>query len=202
MVFRILVTVLATLVAATSLTAQRIVDATNSPVAGSAGPATASVTRDERGRATVRAVRLTEPLRLDGRLDEEISGNASASYGSFYGGTRTTASYNGRVGFSPHFAAEPTLTLNWVTLPYGDFTARLVGTRVVVSPSPRLAFSSLTQFNPGAHSLTSSVRMRWEYTPGSDLYVVYSDGRDTATTRFPALQNRSVAIKATRLFRF
>jgi hypothetical protein len=59
-----------------------------------------------------------------------------------------------------------------------------------------------TQFNAGAHSLTSSVRMRWEYTPGSDLYVVYSDGRDTATTRFPALNNRSFAIKATRLFRF
>jgi hypothetical protein len=131
-----------------------------------------------------------------------ISGNASASYGSFYDGTRTTASYSGRIGFSAHFATEPTLTLNWVALPYGDFTARLVGTRFVVSPSPRLAFSSLTQFNPGAHSLTSSVRMRWEYTPGSDLYVVYSDGRDTATPRFPGLQNRSFAIKVTRLFRF
>ena len=77
-----------------------------------------------------------------------ISGNASASYGSFYDGTRTTATYSGRVGFSPHFVVEPTLTLNWVTLPYGDFTARLVGTRFVVSPSPRLTFSSLTQFNP------------------------------------------------------
>jgi hypothetical protein len=131
-----------------------------------------------------------------------ISGNATASYGSFYDGTRTTASYSGRIGFSAHVAAEPTLTLNWVTLPYGDFTARLVGTRFVVSPSPRLAFSSLTQFNPGAHSLTSSVRMRWEYTPGSDLYVVYSDGRDTATPQFPGLQNRSFAIKVTRLFRF
>jgi hypothetical protein len=131
-----------------------------------------------------------------------ISGNASASYGSFYDGTRATVTYSGRIGVSPHFVAEPTLTLNWVALPYGDFTARLVGTRFVVSPSPRLTFSSLTQFNPGAHSLTSSVRMRWEYRPGSDLYVVYSDGRDTATPQFPALQNRSFAIKATRLFRF
>jgi hypothetical protein len=131
-----------------------------------------------------------------------VSGNASASYGSFYDGTRATTTYGGRVGFSPHFAVEPNLTLNWVNLPYGDFTARLVGTRFVVSPSPRLAFSSLTQFNPSAHSLTSSVRMHWEYTPGSDLYVVYSNGRDTATTGFPALQNRSFAIKVTRLFRF
>ena len=34
--------------------------------------APATVTRDEEGRATVRAVRITQPLRLDGRLDEEI----------------------------------------------------------------------------------------------------------------------------------
>ena len=97
---------------------------------------------------------------------------------------------------------EPSLTFNWVRLPYGDFTARLIGTRFVVSPSPRLAFSTLTQFNPSARSLTSSVRMHWEYTPGSDLYVVYSDGRDTAVANYPALQNRSFAIKVTRLFRF
>jgi len=44
--------------------------------------------------------------------------------------------------------------------------------------------------------------MRWEYTPGSELFVVYSDGRDTATGGYPGLQNRSVAVKATRLLRF
>ena len=131
-----------------------------------------------------------------------VNGNASASYGSFYDGTRATAAYTGRVGFSPHFALEPRLTLNWVRLPQGDFTARLVAMRFIVTPTPRLGFSTLTQFNPNAHSLTSSVRMRWEYTPGSDLYVVYSDGRDTAAAAFPTLQNRSFAIKATRLFRF
>jgi hypothetical protein len=50
-----------------------------------------------------------------------VSGSASASYGSFYDGTRTTAGYSGRVGVSPHFAIEPSLTFNWVRLPYGDF---------------------------------------------------------------------------------
>ena len=74
MVFRILVGIIATLAAATSVTAQSIVSPTSSPVAGSTAPTSASVTRDEQGRATVRAVRLTEPLRLDGRLDEEIYG--------------------------------------------------------------------------------------------------------------------------------
>jgi hypothetical protein len=39
---------------------------------GAALVAPATVTHDERGRATVRAVRIAEPLRLDGRLDEEV----------------------------------------------------------------------------------------------------------------------------------
>jgi hypothetical protein len=57
------------------------------------------------------------------------------------------------------------------------------------------------QFNADAHTLNSSVRLRWEYRPGSDLFVVYSDGRDTVALG-PNLLNRSVAVKFTRLMRF
>ena len=110
-----------------------------------------------------------------------VSGSASASYGSFYDGTRTTARYTGRAELSPHFAIEPSLTFNWVRLPYGDFDANLIGMRFLVSPTARLGFSSLTQFNASADTLTFRVRTRWEYSPGSDLYVVYSDGRNTAS---------------------
>ena len=132
----------------------------------------------------------------------KVSGTLSASRGSFYGGTRTAASYRGRIAFSANVGVEPNVTLNWVTLPYGDFTAPLVGLRLAVAPTARLGFSALTQFNPSSHSLTSSARMRWEYTPGSELFVVYSDGRDTAARSFPLMQNRSIAVKATRLLRF
>jgi hypothetical protein len=131
-----------------------------------------------------------------------ISGRLSASRGSFYGGTRTSTSYTGRIAFSANVGIEPNITLNWVRLPYGDFNARLFGLRLGVAPTARLGFSSFTQFNPTARTLTSSARMRWEYTPGSELFVVYSDGRDTGARDFPLLQNRSIAIKATRLLRF
>ena len=152
-----------------------------------AGPpppiAPATVTRDEQGRATIRAVRITEPLRLDGRLDEEA-----------YTAVRAI---DGLVQQLPHEGVPATeLTELWV------FTARLVGLRLGVAPTARLGFSALTQFNPSSHSLTSSARVRWEYTPGCELFVVYGDGRDTATRSYPGLQNRSVAVKATRLLRF
>jgi len=65
-----------------------------------------------------------------------------------------------------------------------------------------MLISSLVQFNVDTHTLSSSARLRWEYTGGSELFVVYSDGRDTTAVGFPLLQNRTFAIKVTRLFRF
>jgi hypothetical protein len=65
-----------------------------------------------------------------------------------------------------------------------------------------MQLSSLIQFNSSASSLASSIRYRWEYQPGSDLFVVYSDGRDTRFGGFPGLLNRTFAVKFTRLFRF
>jgi hypothetical protein len=45
-------------------------------------------------------------------------------------------------------------------------------------------------------------RFRWEYRPGSELFLVYSDGRDTVSRGFPGLMNRAFVIKVNRLFRF
>jgi hypothetical protein len=131
-----------------------------------------------------------------------VSGTLSAGTGSFYDGTKREASYSGRIGVTAQFAVEPGVTINWVRLPYGDFTTRLISNRSIFTPTPRMLLSSLVQYNAASHSLSSSVRLGWEYAPGSDLFVVYSDGRDTLPSGFPDLVNRSVAIKATRLFRF
>ena len=59
--------------------------------------------------------------------------------------------YSGRWGVVPRFSIEPSVTFNWVHLPYGDFTARLVSSRFTVTPSARMLISSLVQFNADAH---------------------------------------------------
>ena len=128
-----------------------------------------------------------------------VSGRLGASWGTFYGGHKTEVSYNnGRVAL-PGFALEPAFSLNWVNLPYGDFTAQVFSTRIVFTPSPRMVVTGLLQVNPSADTVSSSVRFRWEYRPGSELFVVYSDGRDTMESE---LLNRSLAVKVTRLLRF
>jgi hypothetical protein len=132
----------------------------------------------------------------------KVSGTLSASAGTLYNGTKSEVTYSGRWGVVPRFSMEPGVTIDWVSLPYGDFTARLLNSRFTLTPSARMLVSSLVQYNANGNSLSSSVRLRWEYTGGSELFVVYSDGRNTLATGFPAVLNRTFAIKATRLLRF
>ena len=50
--------------------------------------------------------------------------------------------------------------------------------------------------------MSANVRFRWEYEPGSELFVVFNEDRDTTTRRFPGLRNRAFVVKFNRLFRF
>ena len=98
------------------------------PPGAQSGPAPPTlpdtIARDTQGRATLRAVRATTPLRQDGRLDE----------------------------------------------------TRLVST---------------------------NARLRWEYRPGSEIFVVFNEERDNETvTGVPSLQNRALIVKVNRFFRF
>ena len=131
-----------------------------------------------------------------------VPGFVTFRTGSFFSGDRKEVSYSGRIELSPKFSLEPRLGFNFVDLPEGDFTTRLVSTRVNYTLSPRMFVSGLFQYNSSNDSLSSNVRFRWEYEPGSDLFMVYSDGRDTDVSGFPALLNRSFAVKFTKLFRF
>jgi hypothetical protein len=59
------------------------------------------------------------------------------------------------------------------------------------------------QYQSANDTVSTNARFRWEYQPGSELFVVYSDGRNTLGAGFPPpLENRSVVVKVTKLFRF
>jgi hypothetical protein len=132
----------------------------------------------------------------------KVPSTFSLRRGSFFGGERTEASAQLRIELSSRFALEPSLSRNWVDLPEGEFQTTLATARVNYSVSPRLGVSSLLQFNSSNETFQASFRLRWEYDPGSDLFVVWSEGRDTSPTGFPVLDNRTFVVKLTRLFRF
>jgi uncharacterized protein DUF5916 len=134
---------------------------------------------------------------------QRISGSVAAEYGTFYNGHKTAIDVNnGRINLSPHFSVEPTYSVNWVNLLEGSFTTHLVGSRVTWTITPLMFTSALLQFNSSTHALSANVRLRWEYRPGSELFVVFNEERDTRTRSFPNLANRAFIVKVNRLFRF
>ena len=138
-----------------------------------------------------------------------LSGNFKLQHGSFYGGDKTTVEFglgggfrSGRLQLTPQLAFEPGISFNRVALPQGRFTTELVTTRTTYTVTPLMFVSALVQYNSSNSSLGANIRFRWEYQPGSELFVVYNEQRDTLTPRYPELQNRAFVIKINRLFRF
>ena len=130
-------------------------------------------------------------------------GNLSAEHGTFYNGHKTALGVSrGRVNVTSQLSIEPTYSINWVDLAQGSFTTHLPGSRLTYAMTPLMFASALVQYNSTTHAMAANVRLRWEYQPGSELFVVYNEERDTLGRRFPDLANRAFIVKINRLFRF
>jgi len=133
----------------------------------------------------------------------KVNGTILAGGGQFFDGTRTVLGYRGRIEVTSRLGVEPGISVNWVDLTEGSFVAKLLTARVTYNLSPRKALMGLVQYNSEGHVIGANVRFRWEYRPGSDLFVVYNEGRDTSLgVNRSALSSRSFVVKFTRLFRF
>ncbi len=130
-----------------------------------------------------------------------LSGQFVLEYGNFYSGRKTSFGWGwGRVNLTSQFLLEPTISFNRVELPEGDFDVELVDLRAVYTITPRMFVSALFQYESESRGLAANVRLRWEYRPGSELFVVYNEQRDTLTQGFPGLNNSALIVKVTRLF--
>ena len=131
-----------------------------------------------------------------------LSGNVSLTRGQFYDGDITTLAFSqGRVALTTRFSLEPSFSLSKVNLPHGDFITRVIRSRVDYGFSPRMFASALLQYNYTDQTFSSNLRYRWEYRPGSEFFVVWTDEQDTRS-RGLMLRNRAFVVKATRLLRF
>ena len=132
-----------------------------------------------------------------------FSGRVSAQHGSFFSGERTSLGFTGgRLEVTQQLSVEPSVSVNWVDLAEGSFTTELVTARTTYSVTPLMFVSALVQYNSSNHSLGANIRLRWEYQPGSELFVVYDEQRDTMIRGYPELDTRAFIVKITRLFRF
>jgi hypothetical protein len=133
----------------------------------------------------------------------KVSGNVSVERGSFYNGHRTIIGVSGgRVEVTPQLSLQPTASVNVVRLVQGSFRTTLAGSRVTYTVTQLMFVSALVQYNSSNNSLSANTRLRWEYRPGSELFVVFNEQRDTLGGGAPDLVGRSLVFKLNRLVRF
>ena len=136
-------------------------------------------------------------------IQHKLSGAVTYQDGALYGGRKRTVGFaTARLELSPQLGVEPIISANWVALPWGDFTTTVLSVRCTYTMTPRMLMSALIQHNSSTRTLSINARFRWEYRPGSELFVVYNDGRDETVAGFPQVANRAFVVKINRLLRF
>ena len=107
-----------------------------------------------------------------------LQGNVSVQHGTFFSGEKTTIGFGrGRFKVTPQISVEPSLSLNWVDLPEGSFRTELIQSRLVYTATPRMFLTGFLQYNTSNDTIGANLCFRWEYQPGSELFVVYTEER-------------------------
>ena len=135
-----------------------------------------------------------------------LNGRVEVTTGGYFDGRITSVDLSrGRVDLFPRLSVEPSFSLNWIDLPAGSFRTDLLRARVNYTFSPRMFFSGLFQYNSTLRAFGANLRLRWEYSPGSELFVVYTAEQEVdplRPVRRLELADRAFVIKINRLFRF
>jgi hypothetical protein len=134
------------------------------------------------------------------------SATIAVRVGEFWSGTNTSLGVTqGRIEVTPQVSLEPSYSINWVRLPEGDFDTHVARLRVTYTITPRMYLSGLTQYSSSGDVFSTNFRFRWEWSAGSELFIVYSEDRDTdplAPDRTTELRNRGLVVKVNRLLQF
>ena len=143
-----------------------------------------------------------------------VSGTIALRAGDYYNGTIRSVTLGpgalspARISILTQLSVEPTFSLTRIELPTGAFTNKLARARVDYGFTPLMFASTLVQYSSADRAVSTNIRFRWEYLPGSELFLVYTDERDTTEERLATpttvrgLKNRAFVVKINRLLRF
>jgi hypothetical protein len=118
-------------------------------------------------------------------------------WGGYYaGGTRLILA--GEVGYrvQPYASLLINASYNDIRLPHPLSNASfwLVGTRLDVTMTNTIFFSTFLQYNQQTKNINVNSRFQWRYQPASDLFIVYTDNYYPAPF---SVRNRALVLKLT-----
>ena len=145
-------------------------------------------------------------IRTNTDQSREISARMNVTYGSYYTGKNLRFGINGNITRIHRLRMEIDYNHNWVDMPQGTFRTNTLGMRTFFYFSTELYLKAYIQWNDdklyfdGKEKVISNILFRWIYKPGSDLYVVYNDGRLLGPGG-QEITNRTLMLKTTFFWR-
>jgi hypothetical protein len=130
-----------------------------------------------------------------------LSITASYKQGSFYDGDILSTRLS--VQFNPisQLRLSPTLQYDDVSVPGGDVESLIGRLNVSYYFSPELTTRVAVQYSSLYEEFVANFRVRWIYTPGSEAWFVYDEGRRFGLAE-ASLRDRAVILKVVHNFHF
>ncbi len=136
--------------------------------------------------------------------DRLFTFNVYEQLGGYYGGTLNVFRVGGNYRPNAKVSFSVTQAWNRFRLPVGHFSVDLASLQASYSFSRLLTFSSIVQMDTANNqALSANFRLRYNYRPDSDLYVIYNVGTQFASlaaTNLQQIRETRFAVKYTYSF--
>lgn len=126
---------------------------------------------------------------------------AEASTGGFFNGDRDAISATVNWRPDPHFGLAARAELNDISLPGGDFLARVYSLETRVAFNTDWAWITVTQFDNVSNRFGVNSRLRWIPEPGQEYFLVLDHGSLREDGHFRTVSN-AATVKLTYTLRF
>ena len=121
---------------------------------------------------------------------------------SFYNGDYLRANLRLDLRPSPYFEVVPRYTYTYISLPTGLVNIHLLAVDLFINFTPDMQLFTQLQFDNISQNFTASIRYRWEYEPGQELFA--SVGQSAVIPGEPTFvpQSTQVSFRLGHTFRF
>jgi len=116
-----------------------------------------------------------------------VGGRVELGTRTFFTGTRTDYVAAIELRPNPHLFASLEYELNAIRLDEGSFNVEIVQSRINFLFTPDISWSNTIQWDNRSRLAGINSRLRWEFEPGSEMFIVYNETLDTEDSRLRSL---------------
>ncbi len=119
----------------------------------------------------------------------------NSSLGEFFNGNLYNYGVSLNYRIVPFVNIDLSYSNNKILLSYANSNLSSYSSRVEVSFNTELFLTTFFQYNSQIDNINLNTRLRWNFKPLSDIYIVYTDNYFAKGSNFFDLKNRSLALK-------